>query len=48
MVSNDNKIFDVQQKLLLLTIHFPKLKIIWSPSAYASAQLFEELKVKED
>lgn len=36
---------DIQQKLLLLTLHFPKLKIIWSASPYASAQLFEELKV---
>lgn len=37
--------FDIQKKLQLLTIHFPKLKIVWSPSPYASAQLFEELKV---
>lgn len=36
---------DVQKKLQLLTLHFPKLKIVWSPSPYASAQLFEELKV---
>ncbi|CAH1175922.1 unnamed protein product [Phaedon cochleariae] len=41
--------FDIQQKLLLLTMHFPKLKVIWSPSPYATAQLFEELKMgKED
>lgn len=45
MISEDANSFDVQQKLLLLTLHFPKLKIIWSPSPYASAQLFEELKV---
>ncbi|KAL3282353.1 hypothetical protein HHI36_005540 [Cryptolaemus montrouzieri] len=38
----------VQQKLLLLTIHFPKLRIIWSPNPYASAQLFEELKQNKD
>lgn len=47
MLSNDSKNFDVQQKLLLLTLHFPKLKIVWSPSPYASAQLFEELKVSK-
>ncbi|KAL1491136.1 hypothetical protein ABEB36_011778 [Hypothenemus hampei] len=40
--------FGVQEKLLLLTIHFPKLKIIWSPSPYATAQLFEELKQGKD
>lgn len=45
MLSSDSNSFDIQQKLLLLTLHFPKLKIVWSPSPYASAQLFEELKV---
>ncbi|XP_076270199.1 DNA repair endonuclease XPF mei-9 isoform X1 [Rhynchophorus ferrugineus] len=44
MLSADSNSFEVQQKLLLLTIHFPKLKIIWSPNPYATAQLFEELK----
>ncbi|CAH1113748.1 unnamed protein product, partial [Psylliodes chrysocephalus] len=49
MISSDSNSFDVQQRLLVLTLHFPKLKIIWSPSPYASAQLFEELKLgKED
>lgn len=47
MLSNDANDFNIQQKLLLLTLHFPKLKIIWSPSPYASAQLFEELKVSK-
>jgi DNA excision repair protein ERCC-4 len=46
MVSTDSSNFDIQKKLLLLTLHFPKLKIVWSPSPYASAQLFEELKVR--
>ncbi|KAK5647030.1 hypothetical protein RI129_005494 [Pyrocoelia pectoralis] len=45
MISNDGDNFEIQQKLLLLTLHFPKLKIVWSASPYASAQLFEELKV---
>ncbi|CAG9768302.1 unnamed protein product [Ceutorhynchus assimilis] len=44
MISEDTYSFSIQEKLLLLTIHFPKLKIIWSPSPYATAQLFEELK----
>ncbi|XP_066250841.1 DNA repair endonuclease XPF [Euwallacea similis] len=44
MISENGNSFGVQEKLLLLTIHFPKLKIIWSPSPYATAQLFEELK----
>lgn len=36
---------DVTNKLLLLTLHFPKLKLVWSPNPHATAQLFEELKV---
>lgn len=35
---------DITQKLQLLTIHFPKLRLVWSPSPYATAQLFGELK----
>jgi len=43
-VSNDVTSSDVQSKLQLLTLHFPKLKLVWSPSPYATSQLFEELK----
>ncbi|XP_063242959.1 DNA repair endonuclease XPF [Bacillus rossius redtenbacheri] len=43
-VSNDIASNDITAKLQLLTLHFPKLRIVWSPSPYASAQLFEELK----
>jgi DNA excision repair protein ERCC-4 len=35
---------EITQKLQLLTIHFPKLRLVWSPSPYATAQLFEEMK----
>lgn len=27
-----------------MTIHFPKLRILWSPSPHATSELFEELK----
>lgn len=33
-----------QRRLQLLTLHFPRLKLVWSPSPYASAELFAELK----
>lgn len=36
------------QKLILLSLHFPKLKLVWSPSPYATAQLFEELKSNKE
>ena len=32
------------QRLQLLTIHFPKLRILWSPGPHATAELFAELK----
>jgi DNA excision repair protein ERCC-4 len=36
---------DITSKLALLTMHFPKLRILWCSSPYASAELFEDLKV---
>lgn len=45
VVSTDLSGTDIQQKLQLLTIHFPRLKLVWSPSPYATAELFYELKV---
>ncbi|XP_037298166.1 DNA repair endonuclease XPF isoform X2 [Manduca sexta] len=44
VVSSDISGADIQQKLQLLTIHFPRLKLVWSPSPYATAELFYELK----
>ncbi|XP_022100212.1 DNA repair endonuclease XPF-like [Acanthaster planci] len=35
---------DLSSKIALLTMHFPKLRILWCPSPHATAQLFEELK----
>lgn len=42
MMSKSN--VDIVQKLQLLTMYFPRLRLVWSPSPYATAQLFEELK----
>ncbi|XP_023935382.2 DNA repair endonuclease XPF isoform X2 [Bicyclus anynana] len=44
VVSTDISGDNIQQKLQLLTIHFPRLKLVWSPSPYATAELFYELK----
>ncbi|XP_050673824.1 DNA repair endonuclease XPF isoform X1 [Leptidea sinapis] len=44
VVSTDISGAGIQQKLQLLTIHFPRLKLVWSPSPYATAELFYELK----
>ncbi|RWS01707.1 DNA repair endonuclease XPF-like protein [Dinothrombium tinctorium] len=39
---------DVVAKLLLLTLHFPQLRIVWSPSPYFSAEIFEHLKQNKE
>lgn len=39
---------DLQSKLVLLTLAFPRLKIIWSSSPYQTAEIFEELKKNQD
>lgn len=35
---------DVQSKIVLLTLAFPRMRIIWSSSPYQTAEIFEELK----
>ncbi|KAM7221044.1 hypothetical protein V8F06_003606 [Rhypophila decipiens] len=39
---------DLQSKIVLLTLAFPKLRIIWSSSPYETAEIFEKLKTQED
>lgn len=47
-VSASNVSSDLQSKLVLLTLAFPKLRIIWSSSPYQTAEIFESLKTQED
>ncbi|XP_062382559.1 DNA repair endonuclease XPF [Sardina pilchardus] len=35
---------DVTSRLALLTLHFPRLRLLWCPSPHATAELFHELK----
>jgi len=44
--SGDNK--DLQSKIVLLTLAFPRLKVIWSSSPYQTAEIFEELKKQQE
>ncbi|KAI9855964.1 MAG: hypothetical protein M1824_005769 [Vezdaea acicularis] len=37
---------DLQSKLVLLTLAFPRLKIIWSSSPYQTASIFQTLKTQ--
>nr|XP_031840171.1 DNA repair endonuclease XPF isoform X1 [Nomia melanderi]XP_031840172.1 DNA repair endonuclease XPF isoform X1 [Nomia melanderi]XP_031840173.1 DNA repair endonuclease XPF isoform X1 [Nomia melanderi]XP_031840174.1 DNA repair endonuclease XPF isoform X1 [Nomia melanderi] len=43
--SKDVQNMFITSKLQLLTLHFPRLKLVWSPGPHATAQLFEELKL---
>lgn len=38
---------DVQSKLVLLTLAFPRLRILWSSSPFQTAEMFEALKSQE-
>ncbi|KAK2820840.1 hypothetical protein Q5P01_023799 [Channa striata] len=35
---------DISSKLTLLTLHFPRLRILWCPSPHATGELFLDLK----
>ncbi|XP_076323380.1 DNA repair endonuclease XPF-like [Tachypleus tridentatus] len=39
---------NVISKLILLTIHFPRLRLLWSPSPHVSSEMFELLKLGKD
>ncbi|KAK0308535.1 DNA repair protein RAD16 [Friedmanniomyces endolithicus] len=39
---------DLQSKLVLLCLAFPRLRIIWSSSPYQTAEIFLELKKKQE
>ncbi|KAI0395592.1 DNA repair endonuclease XPF [Xylariaceae sp. FL0594] len=38
---------DLQSKIVLLTLAFPRLRVIWSSSPYQTAEIFENLKSQE-
>lgn len=39
---------DLQGKIVLLTLAFPRLRVIWSSSPYETAEIFERLKKLEE
>jgi DNA excision repair protein ERCC-4 len=47
-ISAANATSDLQSKLVLLTLAFPRLRIIWSSSPYETAAIFESLKTQEE
>lgn len=47
-VNPNNISSDLQSKIVLLTLAFPKLRVIWSSSPYQTAEIFENLKAQEE
>ena len=47
-LSTANNPQDLQSKIALLTLAFPRLKIIWSSSPYQTAEIFDELKKQQE
>ncbi|KAL7752655.1 DNA repair protein RAD16 [Sorochytrium milnesiophthora] len=43
-VKSDSAAYDLAAKLVLLTLHFPKLRLLWSSSPHASTEMFQDLK----
>lgn len=39
---------NIISKLSLLVLHFPRLRIIWSRSLHATAEIFSSLKANQD
>jgi DNA excision repair protein ERCC-4 len=44
-IESDRAPPSIQSKLVLLTLHFPRVRIIWSSSAYATTDIFSDLKM---
>ncbi|KAG9125509.1 hypothetical protein FRC07_007311 [Ceratobasidium sp. 392] len=42
--STDSSLYEIQSKLVLLTLAFPQLRVIWSSSPYATADIFADFK----
>ncbi|KAL1915153.1 uncharacterized protein VTP21DRAFT_7634 [Calcarisporiella thermophila] len=47
-MKSDITLSDIQSKLALLLIAFPRLRLMWSSSAHATAEMFEDLKTLGD
>ena len=47
-LKNPDNSSDLQSKIAVLTLAFPRLKIIWSSSPYQTAEIFDELKKQQE
>lgn len=47
-ISDDVTPHNIISKLSLLALHFPRLRIVWSRSLHATAEIFASLKMNQD
>lgn len=47
-IGDDVTPYNIISKLSLLAIHFPRLRIVWSRSLHATAEIFASLKMNQD
>lgn len=47
-IGDDVSPTNIISKLSLLVLHFPRLRIIWSRSLHATAEIFMSLKTNQD
>lgn len=47
-ISDDVTPYNIISKLSLLVLHFPRLRILWSRSLHATAEIFTTLKSNQD
>ncbi|KAI8547037.1 hypothetical protein RHMOL_Rhmol07G0164500 [Rhododendron molle] len=47
-IGDDVSLNSIISKLSLLVLHFPRLRIVWSRSLYATAEIFASLKANQD
>ncbi|PWA97638.1 restriction endonuclease, type II-like superfamily protein [Artemisia annua] len=47
-ISDDVTPYNIISKISLLALHFPRLRIVWSRSLHATAEIFASLKMNQD
>lgn len=47
-IGDDVSLNSIISKLSLLVLHFPRLRIVWSRSLFATAEVFASLKANQD
>lgn len=47
-IADDVQLHSLMSKIALLCLHFPRLRLIWSRSLHATADMFHQLKANQD